>query len=228
MPQSERARYCLACRCRLPVRDAARRYCSAKCEAAGPPPVATPERREPKPRPRQPALAERVCLTCPRTFVPRHPVMRYCCSGCQLAAVGERRRAARAAMQPARTWTADRLAQLERLVGDGMTFKAIGAALGVTKNEAIGAAYRRGYERREDAVLNDAQIGQRRKWQPKPLTPERFLFPPAGHCVFPLGDPGEPGFHFCAAVIEEEVAGPYCDEHHRRCYQRATPVREAA
>ncbi|MGH9592093.1 MAG: GcrA family cell cycle regulator, partial [Bryobacteraceae bacterium] len=62
--------------------------------------------------------------------------------------------------------------------------------------------------------------------QTKPPAPEPF--PPAGHCVYPHGDPGEPGFHFCAAAIEEEVVVPYCGEHHRRCYQRAAPVQEAA
>lgn len=40
-------------------------------------------------------------------------------------------------------------------------------------------------------------------------------------CKWPIGDPGEEGFHFCGA----RCAGNYCEEHHRVAYEKPPPAR---
>jgi GcrA cell cycle regulator len=41
-------------------------------------------------------------------------------------------------------------------------------------------------------------------------------------CHWPLGDPAEPGFHFCGAAVER-YGRPYCDLHSARAYAPAQP-----
>ena len=98
-------------------------------------------------------------------------------------------------------WAEEAVATLTRLREGGGSYGQIARAMGISKNAAIGKAQRLG-------------MGAP-KPLPQPVTPD--LFPPPQHCVFPLGNPGEPGFHFYGA----QVIGPgepYCDEHHRRTH----------
>lgn len=44
-----------------------------------------------------------------------------------------------------------------------------------------------------------------------------------GMCRWPIGDPGEEGFHFCAHPPKEN--GVYCEPHARRSYQPQQPRR---
>jgi len=60
---------------------------------------------------------------------------------------------------------------------------------------------------------------------PAPLAP-----PPAAvngrQCCWPIGEPGEPGFHFCGAAPQER--SPYCAAHHGLAYVRYRDRREQA
>jgi GcrA cell cycle regulator len=65
--------------------------------------------------------------------------------------------------------------------------------------------------------------------QPRPAAPPAP--PPAPRlsnsaCCWPIGDPGKPGFKFCA---ERALAGkPYCEQHAAQAYVRAKPKHEDA
>lgn len=56
-------------------------------------------------------------------------------------AIRERRVTARHGTN-AGTWTTERVERLKHLVADGVTFEAIGAEIGITKNAALGKATR--------------------------------------------------------------------------------------
>lgn len=118
-------------------------------------------------------------------------------------------------------WLPELTARLGEMVAEGATFAAIGAELGITKNQAIGKAQRMGFGRRPDATLNEQQqrvrAGLERKAQ-SAIAVERTPnpFPGPGRCVFPDGHPGTPEFRFCGE--RARAGGPYCDEHHRRAY----------
>lgn len=129
-------------------------------------------------------------------------------------------------------WTRELLTRLEAMVADGTTFAEIGRQLGVSKNAAIGQATRRGFLRAADAVLTPAQAGKAAADAAKAKatsTPHRPAseFPPAGHCLWPHGDPGAVGFRFCAAPIAAPGVA-YCGEHMARAYVRRRPPEELA
>lgn len=42
-------------------------------------------------------------------------------------------------------------------------------------------------------------------------------------CAWPIGDPREPGFHFCGAG-GVQVGRPYCDDHTAIAFRKATPA----
>lgn len=120
-------------------------------------------------------------------------------------------------------WTADRIAALRHKVGvEGKTYERAAAELGTTKNAAIGMSHRiGGINRRPDAPLTVDQrraisANRTRKGNAMPVEPKK-IFPPAGHCVWPIGDPGDAGFHFCS----DRARGPgepYCEAHARKAY----------
>ena len=107
-------------------------------------------------------------------------------------------------------------ARLEQLVKDGATTTEAGRALGVTKNSVISRAYRLGLIW---ARLPGGTVVK--------LSRAKHEFPPSGHCVFPIGHPGDAGFHFCGERTEA-LLRPYCEQHHRKCYRPAPVIAEAA
>lgn len=48
-------------------------------------------------------------------------------------------------------------------------------------------------------------------------------YPPQRECLFPVGEPSEPGFRFCCERVT--TPGPYCEEHRAVCFM---PVRVRA
>lgn len=93
--------------------------------------------------------------------------------------------------------------EVVRLRGEGLTYSAIAARCGITKNAAIGIGHRAG-------------IGETRPVPPKPIVPD--IFPPHG-CLFGLGDPKDEGFRFCSAPVER-AGEAWCAEHRKRVYTR--------
>jgi GcrA cell cycle regulator len=66
------------------------------------------------------------------------------------------------------TWTADRVATLVKLWGEGKSAKQIADALDISRNSAIGRVHRMGLTRNANAVLTPAQKGAHRMTMPKP------------------------------------------------------------
>lgn len=120
-------------------------------------------------------------------------------------------------------WTPEREDTLRTYVAAGMPYKEIGQLLGCGKNAAIGKAGRMGI---------DGTNPNANPRGPEPTTLLQRLdaldvFPPAGRCVFPHGDPGKPDFHFCSAAAHETGAS-YCDEHHKLCVPNAVTLANIA
>lgn len=101
------------------------------------------------------------------------------------------------------TWTPERVTHLGELFTAGFSTAEIGRRMGITKNAVIGRLNRTGLTRRT----------------PEALAPESYN-PFAGigrnDCVWPLGQPLEPGFRFCGARALFER--PYCAEHAALAY----------
>lgn len=127
------------------------------------------------------------------------------------------------------TWTDERVAELIRLWEAGQSASAIGKILGVSKNSVVGKAHRMKLRARPSpikrdivrkAVVKPTSIVPRKQVQiaPRPVAPR-----PAPrrtgkgpHCLWPIGDPGTPEFHFCGSDAVE--GKPYCKAHCARAY----------
>lgn len=98
------------------------------------------------------------------------------------------------------------------LRAEGMSFKQAGAALGITKDAAIGIVHRH----KPDAVNH----------MPKPP-----VHPPLDQlgphdCRWPIGHPGARDFGFCAQPIA--AGGPYCGRHRVVAFQRVASPGDVA
>lgn len=135
------------------------------------------------------------------------------------------------------SWTDEKIDELAKLWDQGLSASVIGKKLGVSKNAVVGKAHRLKLPARPSPIKRDGSSAPRRRVlnirpqvEPAPA-PSRYEAPPekekapprrvraaAGtqSCVWPIGDPGEADFHFCAAPA---VPGkPYCAEHCAKAY----------
>ncbi len=107
-------------------------------------------------------------------------------------------------------WTLERIESLGALWGQGLSTAEIGRRLGVTKNAVVGKAHRLALAPRQSPVKFSGQ--PRRKPAP------RLVEVTGPTCCWPVGHPGEKGFHFCGG---HPVNGkPYCAEHAALAYVR--------
>ncbi len=129
------------------------------------------------------------------------------------------------------TWTDERVEQLVNLWDSGKSASEIGKLLGVSKNSVVGKAHRLKLKSRPSPIRRDQSAKPKVKVVREPITTPQPVLQPvqrerprplprrAGSgpgCLWPQGDPGDPGFHFCGA---ESVSGkPYCEEHCARAY----------
>jgi len=102
------------------------------------------------------------------------------------------------------SWTDERIEKLKSLWGSGKTAAEIAEELGgVTRNAVIGKANRLGLSAKATTAA-----------APKA---KKKVIPAHRACQWPIGHPGEPGFHFCE---EESVPSkPYCLKHCNMAYQ---------
>lgn len=109
-------------------------------------------------------------------------------------------------------WTDERIEQLKELWSEGLTTGEIGKRLGVSKNAVVGKAHRLGLKGRPSPIKrakNSRQSSPAPKEKDKKIRSVVDLS--ANTCRWPIGDPREPGFHFCGAPT---LPGkPYCAEH---------------
>lgn len=108
-------------------------------------------------------------------------------------------------------WTIGETSALSAMLSLGVAYARIGAALNRTKNSAIGRARRLGF-------TGPRSRGPRGSEPPTfdERMATRNIFPERGHCIFPVGHPGEADFHFCGA--EAKPLSPYCSAHHKLTY----------
>lgn len=150
------------------------------------------------------------------------------------------------------SWTDERVAELTRLWESGYSASAIGRLLGVSKNAVVGKAHRLRLQSRPSPIRRDQRVPARRR-VPMPVKPaptrvavavepqaddgKELRQQPAPRaaarrdgkgpgCLWPLGDPGEPDFHFCGMPAVE--GKPYCTDHCARAYITRTRAEEAA
>lgn len=121
-------------------------------------------------------------------------------------------------------WPEDREAKLRLLLAEDLTASQIAGEIGdVSRNAVIGKVARLGLQ-----LPNHGVHGQRaRELEPlppditadSPLPGSRLLtlveLDEANHCHWPLGDPRDPAFRYCAADRDENAGQPYCSHHYR-------------
>ena len=115
-------------------------------------------------------------------------------------------------------WNDERIAQLMSLWEEGLTTGEIGKRLGVSKNAVVGKAHRLGLNGRPSPIKRVAKAEP-----PKDNRIRSVVELSALTCRWPIGDPKDPGFHFCGARI---VTGqPYCAEHAAVAYVSSSKSR---
>ncbi len=113
-------------------------------------------------------------------------------------------------------WTAERIAVLITMWGEGLSASEIGRRLNITKNAVIGKAFRLQLSKRREVA------------EDQPADPSIIRLDRLGArmCSWPLGESGEDGFHFCG---EPTVEGkPYCAAHCKIAYVPVTKSRKTA
>jgi len=127
------------------------------------------------------------------------------------------------------TWTEERVAELQKLWDTGKSASEIGKILGVSKNSVVGKAHRLKLTARPSPIRRGCVTKPKRKMMPvqikspvevapvrEPVIPRRHHSGKGPKCSWPIGDPGDPGFHFCE---EPSAPGkPYCSTHCARAY----------
>jgi GcrA cell cycle regulator len=142
-------------------------------------------------------------------------------------------------------WTEERIEALRSLWMQGLTASQIAERLGgISRNAVIGKAHRLGLSARPSPIKREA--GAKPVPMPRPaaraalpqgesapapaiaapapqpdLTPKTTGQAPAGSskgCMWPIGDPKQPGFHFCGAP--SEPGRPYCSQHCAAAYHK--------
>lgn len=133
------------------------------------------------------------------------------------------------------TWTEDRIADLTRLWGAGLTASQIAGELGVTRNAVIGKRTRLGLPERLRELPKYPPGDKPKRLYARAYPEIRYRDPPtevvceAAHekpcslfelnkrrCHWPVGDPGTPDFYFCGGDTNH---GSYCGFHSRIAYQ---------
>lgn len=110
-------------------------------------------------------------------------------------------------------WTPERVATLIALWHEEHSTSEIGRRLGITKNAVIGKVHRLGLPKRRPSPVAEPEVAQVIK-----LDSLRV-----GMCSWPLGNPGEEGFHFCGDRVLE--GKPYCSKHCAVAYVKVTKER---
>lgn len=141
-------------------------------------------------------------------------------------------------------WTDERTNLLKTLWLQGQTASQIAERLGgVTRNAVIGKAHRMGLSSRPSPIRQRTTPRPAATPAPAAASAPRFPAVPAAApapapapklpaapaikaapgsrgCMWPMGDPKQPDFHFCGAPAEP--GRPYCSEHCTVAYHRKT------
>ena len=114
-------------------------------------------------------------------------------------------------------WTEDRLIDLTKLWGEGLSITQIGLVLGVSRNAVVGKVHRMGLPKRQSPIVrSDKPKAPRPPIQRRravPLTLEQW---DRNTCSWPIGDPKTDDFKFCTE--QSEPGRPYCTTHCAMAY----------
>jgi GcrA cell cycle regulator len=140
-------------------------------------------------------------------------------------------------------WNKDKIAELARLWGSGLSAREIADRLGdeFTRAAVIGKANRLGLARQKPG-FTPTDNGRKKPvprpppppQSPSPPRPQSLPLPPERsgpprmrrlqlleladhHCRWPMGDPHRPGFYFCGADAPATI---YCPQHMRVAFAR--------
>lgn len=116
-------------------------------------------------------------------------------------------------------WTDQEVVTLEGYLAEGLTRSAIAQKMGRTKNEICGKIHRLGLN---GLPKRDHKSEHRRKRSRRPgrqLRPSDLIMIHR-RCQYPIGDPKEPGFHYCGQKLDQCDGRPYCDEHAALCNKK--------
>lgn len=120
-------------------------------------------------------------------------------------------------------WTPELISTLRRLWDEGASTAEIGRQLGISKNAVVGKAHRLELSARPSPIKRAEVV------TPPPAaapTPAKAARPKGPSCQWPIGDPRDADFHFCAAT---PVPGrPYCRAHCEMAYSTGKNNSEAA
>ncbi len=137
-------------------------------------------------------------------------------------------------------WTQEQIADLMRLWNDGLSTSEIGKRLGITKNAVVGKAHRLHLSARPSPIKRVAmRLPLVKQPMPKPAVavapvaapapapqahsaaPKRAVEMTPHSCRWPIGHPGDSGFHFCG---DSALPGkPYCSTHAAAAYVKVKP-----
>ena len=110
-------------------------------------------------------------------------------------------------------WNKERLGQLTKLWGQGLSITQIGLKLGVTRNAVVGKVHRMGLPKRQSPIVRSDKPFEPKRRKLSPLT---FADWDRHKCCWPIGDPRSPDFKFCGDKVVE--GRPYCEEHCNQAY----------
>lgn len=113
-------------------------------------------------------------------------------------------------------WTPERIETLTKLWNEGIATSEIGRRLDVTKNAVVGKVHRLGLPKRQSPIQRKAPK-KKKVEEPTVITLDQLR---PGMCAWPIGDPGNPDFHFCGEKITE--GKPYCETHCEMAYVRSS------
>lgn len=108
-------------------------------------------------------------------------------------------------------WTPERTAALIALWNEGITTSEIGRRLGVTKNAAIGKAFRLHLAKRREPMPSFAGHPSD---QPNVI---HLAGLETGMCRWPVGETDGAGYHFCGEAAAD--GKPYCPSHCDMAYR---------
>jgi len=116
-------------------------------------------------------------------------------------------------------WSEERVEMLKSLWSKGRTASQIAEELGdVTRNAVIGKVHRLGLKSRPSPIHRERE--RKRGFAPAPNAVDvRSRRVSERECHWPIGNPREPGFHFCGAPAEADR--PYCAAHCAVAYRRS-------
>ena len=117
-------------------------------------------------------------------------------------------------------WTEERISRLKKLWTEGKSASQIAATFGdITRNAVIGKVHRLGLSSRPSPIRRQPAAPRPVQVQAQAPVAQRQARIGEKQCHWPIGHPGEAGFHFCGGPAEPDR--PYCAAHCAMAYRKS-------